>query len=409
MAPLLLLLVFMGAGLHALLNNNASLLNNNNPIVYVVTDSPDREFLQQFAIYIGGSADAVSLRDLLDVSCRAQVLVLLDPNWKPQMRNLVKEASDRIVTSIVDNGIVVVATINGVSMLNDSLKRLGVLFIITRSCPDKLPGYDAQKYRCVEPATKAEEVRITLRGKSGDLVNNITVTIYVVKLGRGWLLVVPYNPVWAWLDTRDDLYFDLVAKSLERAVELARRSRLGRALALATLLAGSTLAAYSSLRSVMHKQHSSRSRQRSPVIILGVRVSAEDAVKHPVRKKILELIDEFGAISFNELWRLLGVAKATVAWHISVLQRLKIVNIIRYKRYAYIYVNSLYGERALMETLARRDRDFCRLVALAERGVNADEAARKLKLTPGRIIEVYALVRAHIDEAKKACTAKTPT
>lgn len=126
--------------------------------------------------------------------------------------------------------------------------------------------------------------------------------------------------------------------------------------------------------------------------------------EHLVRSMILQLISQRGYSYFNELARTLGVSRATLSWHLSVLMRRNRLKSIRYKRYKLYYLPGRQGVRKLFQRLAREDPKFCQLVRMTIEGQEPERIARKLRVTPNGIKEMYILVKEYMGEALRACS-----
>jgi len=313
-------------------------------VLYIATDPQDLDYLN--ALLKGGYAPGGALSNLSGAARPDgySVVVLLDPNWDPGQLGEALEASGSLVSYIARGG-VVVATLNGAVLLNLTLASDGLPLRLT-STPGRPPApasYNYSKYLAVEPPPGAVAVEAETR-RGG-------FTIYKLRLGGGWLVVVPYNTVWAYEDTGDPSYLEVLSQAIAVAEGLPReepRTSLGAALAVAT----ATAAAAAALPA-------SEGRARRLVAPLWARIRRGEERRHPARAAILEALEARGALAFSELQRATGIPKPTLSWHLYVLERAGLVATLRWRGRLYIYTPTREGEQALLRLLAGR-RGFCR-------------------------------------------------
>ncbi len=374
--------------------------SRNVNLVYVSTDMLDEKFLSDgFKMGLLPSGPVVGLNSVAAV--HTSLIVLPDPNWGSRNLHAAAEASKAMI-SFIEHGARAVVGLNGAVLLNLTLRKVGLPLPPTSdSAAAWLPkGYNVSLYRWLPRSPWMASTNLSCG-----------LPAYYFRLGDGWVVILPVNVVWAYSSTRDVLYLRCTGE----AIKLAERLPSGRAprgpAFIAAVMAGVAVAA----AAVASQQRSGDNMGQgeghsgqdgsAATGFLGIRLNEEEAKAHPLRRRILEVLETNGAAHFNELWRLLGGSKATLAWHISLLERLKLVATIRYKKYLIIYRTGPAGIEALFRSLAARDQAFCRLVRLVERNVNLEEAALKLRVSKAGLRDIYALVRERLEVARRVCGA----
>lgn len=368
-------------------------------VLYVATDSYDTGFIA--ALVSHGILPGGPLVNLTWVAAApgidAGLVALPDPNWGPAGIPVAEAASAKLLAYILGGGRVT-AGLNGAVLLNLSLRRLGLPLppVQHTACAEAPRGYDYAKYGCLPPPAWARRARLPGGG-----------TAYVARLGRGWLVIIPYNAVWAYADTGSAAYLEAYGAAAALAEQLpAGGGPAARDAALAAALLAALAAAAQSARGRSGEGKGSgdspRGDEPAALNALRIRVRREEALSHPIRRRIYEAVEQRGVLYFNELWRLLGVAKATVAWHVSVLERLGVLATLRYKRYLLIYRPG--GVEALLRALADLDpRGLCSLVEHVARGATLEEAARRLRASTRGVEQLYNLVSRHLEVARRIC------
>jgi DNA-binding transcriptional ArsR family regulator len=366
-------------------------------LVFVVTDPLDEEYIQallsRYAVVNTTPRLITDLNGLLamELDPAWDVVVLVDPNWGPGDVQTALGVSEKLWEFIEDGG-VVVSTLNGVVLL-----RLSKPFLPgpQDSCPGIVypPRYNVSKYECIpRPPGSVEE-----GPQQG------APSIYLL----GGLVIVPFNVVWAYLDTHDAAYLTLLLRALTytSSVPRVRESHRGaEILAGATLAAGliaSRLASGGGSQGAHHRSGATRRVRAPPIAPLYPRIDPSHAPQHSVRGRILELVRERGAATLPEILKELGLAKAVASWHLYVLTRSGLLHRVRYKKCVVYYLNY----KDLIRYLAERDKAFCRLVGLLASGASIEEAARALRVRPEGLRQVADLLslEAVLEVAVEAC------
>ncbi len=390
-----------GAALLALLATAPlALAAHRGGVLYVATDSYDAGFIA--ALVSHGALPDGPLVNLSWIAgapgIDAGLVALPDPNWGPGGIPIAEAASAKLLAYILGGGRVV-AGLNGAVLLNLSMRRIGLPLppVQHTACTEAPRGYNYAKYGCLPKPAWARQARLPGGG-----------TAYVARLGRGWLVLIPYNAVWAYADTGSKAYLEAYGAAAVLAERLpAGGGAAARDAAIAAAVLAALAAAAQSMRGHGGEGRSSdASRDGKPVPpeALRIRVRRDEALSHSLRRRIYEAVEQRGALYFNELWRLLGVSKATVAWHVSVLERLGLLATLRYKRYLLIYRPSSSGVEALLQALVGRDpRGLCVLVDYASRGAGPEEAARRLRASTRGVEQLYRLVSENLEVARRIC------
>ncbi|WP_153801403.1 ArsR/SmtB family transcription factor [Hyperthermus butylicus] len=360
--------------------------SSSRSILYVVTDDYDFFYLRSFLNFSRASGvtvnySVVGLRELGKVRLNPSedVVVLLDPNWKPEEEREILMISRKLVTFMLGSGIVV-TTYNGVMMLKPALSQYDLPVRIIDNLvggPINMPrGYNVSKYRVV--------------GILGDQVHEHG-SFYRVRVGEGLLVVIPFNIVWAYYDTRDNVYLELLLEALESMnVETPSSTWYRRGLGALIILGAMGLLEASQANSRYLERIQRKIRY---VIILYWRINPEKALRHSTRKYLVSILSEKGFAHLNELVRLTGLGKAVLSWHIYVLESRGIISSFKWKKYKYYYLRGEQGLRRLIEGLARRDDDFCRVVRELNEGVEVEAVAKRYKISLVGLEDLTSLLR----------------
>ena len=128
------------------------------------------------------------------------------------------------------------------------------------------------------------------------------------------------------------------------------------------------------------------------------------AVDHPLRLAIVRYLEEHVIAHFNELWRAMGVSKATLSWHLSVLEKSGSVKSIRYSKYLLYYVTSRASAPTAIAVLASKKPRLCKIIEYIRKGKNVDEIARELKLSKRGLESIYNIAT---ESSIKPCKTTT--
>ncbi len=312
-------------------------------LTYVVTDLPDIKYLSRFLSkypYLRGPA--INLLGIRYVISRTDVLILLDPNWRDS--SVVPLVSNYVEKYLLSGGIVV-TTLNGCVLLNNTLKKYGVIVeVISHGVIKEFSDYNVSKYKLLK-------IKYPLIKKLSPYIN-------AIKVGAGWLVIIPMNIVWAYVDTKDPNYLILLKEAIEESINLPITKygvRLSTLVALvATPIAVSVTASSLSSSGLLSRAPPKGRSKVVTIIPLYTKLSKSDVERNYIRRKIIELLKERRVASFNELWRELKVSKASVSWHLHVLKLHGYVGTVRIGKYLLIYRKSCDDVEDLIESLLSR-------------------------------------------------------
>lgn len=140
--------------------------------------------------------------------------------------------------------------------------------------------------------------------------------IAVMPFGRGRLVLLFFNPVWPTVNGQRE-YLDLV-RAIHEYITGAGRPVLPIVAAAATVAASAAAYTTSSL------ERAERALRRAvrpgvAIAILAHRVRGRDAAEHPVRAKILELVERNGYVTLDMVTRELAIKRTSAVWHLTLL------------------------------------------------------------------------------------------
>ncbi|MCE4613373.1 MAG: winged helix-turn-helix domain-containing protein [Desulfurococcales archaeon] len=352
-------------------------------LLYVATDSYDEMFVRDLVEkYPSLAGPVIGIDGLISLSngLEGTIVVLLDPNWDDALQVL--EVLE-ILREHLYNGGLIVSTLNGAVLLSRLLEDHGVALRVSESSEGfeaALPGYEYEKYK-VAVLEGAGVGIVELQGQA---------PLYRVTIGNGFVVILPFNVVWAYGDLGHEAYLKLFSAILDYAGSLEPSSPAEVAPLASALAVSATVAAgYIALTL-------SPEEARRPIMVpLRIRTAERNALGHPVRRKILRLLGERGYLYFNELWRELGTSKATLSWHLDVLYRAGLIGYLKYKKYMLYYIATPAALRALAEDLALRDPDVCRILQLLEKGLDASSISGELGLSVETVSSIAALLSSY--------------
>ena len=299
-----------------LLSSSIGVAHNNLKILYVVTDEYDEIYLEGFfKMYSSFAGDTISLDEIAGVDLGLyDVVVLVDPNWLDVEK--AREAAEEVLGYVVGGGNVV-ATLNGVALL--SLSNLWRSVAVAESVDgdvDGLYGYNVSKYRFIQ----IESPLLLYRDKF----------LSVLRVGEGYTICIPLNIVWAYADTKDRIYLDILAKSLDVVAStklVSSGPRYERVVAAVAIAFTATLA-----ENVGSLKESAKTRGKPVRVVvspLWSRISYEEVLSHPARRAILEKLSVAKAMTFSELMKAVNMPKAVLSWHLYVLEQHGLVKVCR--------------------------------------------------------------------------------
>jgi len=377
--------------------------------IYVETDEYDRFFIEEgLSRNLFPNGSVIGLTSITLGEPRDRVVVLPDPNFNADQVNVAEEFSSKILQHVLNGGIVV-AGLNGAALLNLSLGEKGFPLppMTSESCVLTPSNYNYTKYMCIPEPPWAYSRRVL-----GDMV------VYIASIGKGWIIIIPINIVWAYGDSKDPVYVEVFSEALKIAEELNSSATIPLYYSLsASLIIASTIAfqtTQTSKRIDVDKQSGESRLVKTPrrndriyVSPLYLRIPVDDALKHPARRKIYDVVSSQGAVSFNTLWRITGLSKATVAWHLSVLERLGMVGVVKYKKYLLVYIPYSEGVEKLIKKLHQLDpKGLCLLTKYAAQNTPVEIVAKRIKKSVWSIAKVYEIVRSNHDLVEKLCFEK---
>jgi len=379
--------------------------------IYVETDEYDRLFIEEGLsknLIPNGSIIGISLSPIMFGEQRNRVIVLPDPNFNAEQVNVAKEFSSKVLQHVINGGIAV-AGLNGAVLLNLSLseKSFPLPSTTPEACAPAPASYDYAKYKCIPEPPLAYSQRVLDR-----------VVVYIARIGKGWVIIIPINVVWAYSDSKDPVYVEVFSEALKIAEELDSGMSIQPYYSLIASLIISSTVAFQTTQIGGKTNASSRgggsklvkTPERNVSIYVNplyTRIPEDEALKHPARKKIYDIVSSQGAVPFNALWRITGLSKAAVAWHLSVLERLGMVSMVKYKKYLLVYTPDPEGVEKLIKRLHQVDpKGLCRLAEYAAQNTPLEAVARRIKTSVWKIARVYEIIKSNLDLVEKLCLEK---
>lgn len=288
---------------------------NNLRTLYVVTDEYDEIYLESFfKTYSSFTGDVISLDSIASIDLsQYDVVVLADPNWLDVEK--ARKVANEILRYVISGG-TVVTTLNGVVLLSLSEPWHSVARIeFVDSSISSLHDYNVSKY-------KVAQIESPLLLHRGEFLS-------ILQVGEGYAICIPLNIVWAYVDTKNPVYLDILARSLE-AVAGAKRVPSGPryervvvvAVAFMVALAGGT----------RNLRESARTRWKPVWVVippLWSRISDGEVLDHPARRTILEKLLTAKAMRLSELMKAVKIPKAVLSWHLYVLKRHGLIKVCR--------------------------------------------------------------------------------
>ncbi len=334
---------------------NADMIDNlgERSFIFIITDRYDQLFLDNFTKYIeklhyNHSLDTEFLFTLnlskLDPS--KNIVVLLDPNWGPTDNSMIDYLSVSIVSFIMNGG-VVIATFNGAVMLKQALTKIDAPLRLEErnSNIDKNielpPGYNPSKYGFMEvlgPHVHSDKL------------------FYKVRLGKGLVEFLPLNIVWAYLDTGNNVYLNLLLEAMNEAypttIETIRaKESLGIALTL-------IIAGVYAISNIGEAKGTVFSIERDNKHISSGKINNEDILKNSDIKLLLKIIDEKEVVHLEDITRISGKNKKTVSWQLYLLTSRGILSSLKWKNHLYYHRKDDNVQKKLVEKLCNQDEIF---------------------------------------------------
>ncbi len=154
-------------------------------------------------------------------------------------------------------------------------------------------------------------------------------TIYTDVLSDNGLL--KNHDLWSYCLTNDNKTLEKIAREIQKTLENTE-NKFNPQLPIATLLAvigtaGLTISFLDEIKEFMRKH-------KIPLlaipVLLRTKIKYEDALEHPLRRQIYELISRNGAIPFSKILEL--GSKAVIEWHTFILIRSGLIKEIKIGR-----------------------------------------------------------------------------
>ncbi len=348
-------------------------------VIYFVTDSYDLEFLRDFLKKYYMEYSILTLNNISEIAKidpKGKVLVLLDPNINSYSE--MKTVGEYIAEYCLEGG-VTVATFNGLVLLNTSSKTayLGVKIRENIHIPKTFypVDYNVSKYRFAEI--------------SSPNLKRYSKLVYGLKYGLGYIVALPINPVWAYHDTKNPLYLELVFSAIEKALAETYGKHFENRSNAFILIVGfmaitfiiptvSSSTAFSSLKEKVRKIF---------VIPLWSKIKSGEALSHDVRRKIVEILREKHFVNFNSLQNILKVGKGSLSWHLYVLERSGHIETFRFKNKLFIYIPG--NEETILKTLLLEEKSLKKILAnICYSEATIEEVASKHRVSVSSLNEL---------------------
>jgi len=139
------------------------------------------------------------------------------------------------------------------------------------------------------------------------------------------------HDLWSYCLTNDNKTLEKIAREIQKTLENTE-NKFNPQLPIATLLAvigtaGLTISFLDEIKEFMRKH-------KIPLlaipVLLRTKIKYEDALEHPLRRQIYELISRNGAIPFSKILEL--GSKAVIEWHTFILIRSGLIKEIKIGR-----------------------------------------------------------------------------
>ncbi|WP_048078956.1 helix-turn-helix domain-containing protein, partial [Desulfurococcus mucosus] len=313
-------------------------------ILILATDTCDYEYITAVSNAYGFKPSTAGLENFTEAlrSLEWSHVILVDPNYGSSKAELAGAVAKATVDYAVSGGRVV-TTFNGFMMLYPVLQQETPLRIIVYDSPLK-PGvpssYNVSKYKA-----------LLLFGEGVEEHGGI----YYLHVGKGLIIVVPLNIAWAYCDTHDPYYLELLLKSLTAPPWEPGGSQVKYSIALPVIAVLASAVAVSQLSLP-------RTRRPQGLVVLPparLKLEADEALAHPARREIMRALEARGAVTMSELLRLLNMPKATLSWHLYVLESRGIISSFKWRKSLFYFASGPTGVESLASRLSREDPYFC--------------------------------------------------
>ncbi len=378
----------------------------SHTIVYVYSDNPD---LALAASIPGHVASRCTVRE-------ADTVYMLDVNYGEKgFCPTYPKGLAKTLARILERGGTIVLGYNTIKAIARNepwlLKRLGLIVLddsspthgitvgeelASRGAPRSL-DYPVEVYRRLILTVNPRDSKVLAYFRDGHSA------IVEVRVGRGRLILLLFNPVWP--HERGAKGYDKLVRAIHNYISTPSgpAPELVAAATAATLGAAAAAAAS---RGELAGARGERGfwwllrRVALVVAVLGYKqVRGEDALEHPVRRGIMDELSANVYSTVERLARKLGYSKSTILWHLAILERVGLVESVKIGD-TVVYYQRGQRDRAillfLMENATRRRI----LETLAREGtMTISQLARRLRKSKSTILHnIRVLERYHVVE-----------
>lgn len=320
-------------------------------ILYVYTDPPDLEYLREIEYTVDLIADGDF--EKADLS-KYNVLAIVDPNPV----NPFSEETTRKIFDFVGSGKVLILGYNGLVNLNRIvLREVGLTYELINNitsleiqCNDHIESYNVSLYKFLMVTTHLES-RIVCSSHNGYPI------VTLVKLGKGLIVIIHINPIWAFYDSKNEIYANILNSIIEELSfrfkeETSIRQQASIIIASISLIGFSAFAQGGQALKLLPR---GRTRYFTILIPLFSKLSKKDIFENKIRTEIYETIVSEKIVSVSDLQKTLGISRATLEWHLFVLERLGFISTIKFfgKKYAY---NTKFEEEILISFIRSKSK-----------------------------------------------------
>jgi len=302
---------------------------NQSRIIFISSDPGDDLFASMFAEMVPGVV--VSHCTIgSSYSSPGSIIYVLDYNLNPDDPRVCSSWPQGLgsrLLELVQNGSTVVLGYNTLRLISvfepGVLSYLGLVFlddsrpmllhietaesIRSAGAPEKIP-YDVSVYHRVK-AVSYSGWSILARFSDG------APAIVEARIGGGRVILAFFNPVWPAIDGEKS-YVDLIA-ALHRYIASGPGTYI-QPMYIAVASVAAIATAGLAISTLQQKGDDVIRRLGKVVIVLGLKFSLIDPLRHPVREQIYRLAEEKPYITVKDVMAL-GVKRTPALWHLGVL------------------------------------------------------------------------------------------
>lgn len=162
-------------------------------------------------------------------------------------------------------------------------------------------------------------------------------------------VVIDSEDIWMYCLHGDMEALNRIAQVIRRNIRSSEGFNMGLTasyyvVVAAAALTGITLSISDRTRDAVNKALKAILLLKFMLIVLGLKITREDALGHPLRSEIYKLIVENTCIAFPEIQRKLQLSRATLEWHISLLLRAGLIKEVKKNKTRHYVVNGYISE-----------------------------------------------------------------